>query len=187
VPSGGALGYCRRAFRRGRDDPWVLSWAAATLMGLGEDIAETDRLAEHSLAISPGSATSLLINGWIKTVQARSELAISNFEQSLRLDPRSPWRPFHRLGMRIARFAQRRFDEALALIAETVQALPDYPQARGFQIACLAHLGRLNEAREIWQRAPNAFDAALVLMRDPAARELLTSTRTLLAAKVGDG
>jgi adenylate cyclase len=51
-----ALRYCRQALRLGGDDPAVLGYCAATIMGVGEDIDEAERLSERALQMSPGSA-----------------------------------------------------------------------------------------------------------------------------------
>jgi adenylate cyclase len=164
---------CRRALRLAPQDPLVLSLAVSALLVLGDDAAECERLAERALQINPGSAGNLLGSGWAHAVHGDPALAIERIDASLRLDPRSPLRPFHLTGQGIALFALRRFDEAAALLGEIVRALPEYPVARIFLAASLAHAGRLDDARTALAPAQASAESALSILREPVRRDLL--------------
>jgi adenylate cyclase len=77
-----------------------------------------------------------------------------------------------------AHFFQRRFDEAVAKLLLAIQDDPGFPLAYRSLAACYAHMGRLDEAREIVARL-RAITALVVPIhlpyRKPEDRELLLS------------
>ena len=169
------LAHCRRALKLGADDPMVLSLASSALPSLGESFAEAMQLADRALEINPGAAGNLLGSGWTNAIQGDAELALTRFDQALRLDPRSPLRFFDLTGRGIALFALERYAETAAVLAPVAQAMPDYPVAHVFLGAALAHLGRLAEARATFepQKATGGVDRTLAILREPARRALL--------------
>ena len=181
-----ALRHCRQALRIATDDLTALCYGAATLMGLGEDIVEADRLTERALRICPGSALALMCGGWVKAVSFDPTQAIEWFDQGLRLDPENPQWTMYLMGKGVALFALGKFHLALPLIAETIQNQPDYQQGLGFLIATYAHLGDIDAARDLRRRSPRSvLDSALVLMRGPVGRECLRTGYDLAAPDAG--
>ena len=77
-----------------------------------------------------------------------------------------------------AHFLARRFDEAVPKLLLAIQEDPSYPQPYRHLAACYAHMGRLDNAREIVERlraltplvVPNAS-----FLRNPEHRELFLS------------
>ena len=169
------LELCRRAVRLAPDDPLVLCLAAITLLNFVDDVVEAERLSERAVAINDGSALSLGMSGWINAVYGDAELAVSRFEASMRLDPRSPMRPYTLTGLGMALFALRRFDEAIAVLTEVAHVVPEYSTPQVFLAASLAHLGRLDEAREVLARisAATPIDGVMTFLREPQRRDLL--------------
>jgi adenylate cyclase len=105
------------------------------------------------------------------------DIAIEHEKTSLRLSPRA------RLGtslsiMGAAHLLSRRFDEAVANLLLAIQEDPSHLQAYRYLAACYAHMGRLDDAREIVERlraltplvVPNAR-----FLRNPEHRELFLS------------
>jgi adenylate cyclase len=72
-------------------------------------------------------------------------------EASLRLSPRARvgWAP---LTIGAAHFYTRRFDEAVPKLLLAIHEDPSLPNPYRYLAACYAHMGRLDEAREIVQR-----------------------------------
>src|SRR3984893_16790678 len=83
------------------------------------------RLAMGTVALSPSRAHSWLVSGWVRVWAGEPEVAIEHFYTSLRVDPRG-LRPMHALGIGIARFFSRRFDDALPLLHASRQELPNF-------------------------------------------------------------
>jgi tetratricopeptide (TPR) repeat protein len=77
-----------------------------------------------------------------------------------------------------AHFLARRFDEAMPKLLLAIQDDPSNPAAYRWLAACYAHLGRLDDAREIIARLRSV--ASVVVsdishIRKPADRELILS------------
>jgi hypothetical protein len=89
----------------------------------------------------------------------------------------------------IAHLLGRRFDEALPALLLATQSLPtDFPDPYRLRAACHAHLGQLEEAREVVRRlqgmTPLVFEGFSYL-RKAEHRELLLSGLRSAAGKTG--
>ena len=161
--------------------------AAGALLNLGEDADLLKRWVDAALARNPSHAFGWLWSGWIRTASGEAELAIDHFEMSIRLDPRITRRAFHLTGLGICHFWQRRFDQALRLLRGSFHELPSYAMTGWFLAACLAHMGRLDEARDFAAKqgiVPDGQGFAIgSLYGDPAQRELLLSGLRLATAE----
>jgi adenylate cyclase len=176
-----------RAREAAPNDPLTVTSAAGALLNLGEDADLLKRWVDGSLARNPSHAFGWLWSGWIRTVSGEAELAIDHFEMSMRLDPRMTRRAFHLTGLGICHFWQRRFDQALGLLRGSFHELPSYAMTAWFLAACLAHMGRLDEARDFAARqgiVPGGQGFTIgALYGDPEQRELLLSGLRLATAQ----
>jgi adenylate cyclase len=168
-----------RAVRAAPDDPEALGVAALTFGYFSsEDIEAAKAVIDRSIALSPSRAHSWLVSGWIRIWAGEPEVAIEHFNTSLRLNPRG-LRPMHTLGLGIAHFFSRRFDDALPGLCASRRELPNFGETYRFLAATYAHLGRLDEAQDVIAQlqavspALAARDAAS--WRNPEHRELLLS------------
>ena len=105
-----------------------------------------------------------------------------------RAAPQSP-RPRRRVSLLIigrAHFFSRRFDEAVPKLLLAIQEDPSFPQPYRILAACYAHMGRLDEAREIVERlraiTPVVIPDASYL-RNAEHRELFLSGLRLAAGE----
>ncbi len=77
-----------------------------------------------------------------------------------------------------AYFLSRRFDEAVPKLLLAIQDDPNFPQTYGVLASCYAHMGRLNDAREVIARL-RAMTPVVRLeasfLRNAEHRELLLS------------
>jgi adenylate cyclase len=157
------------------------------LLNLGEDTNVLKRMVDGALAHNPSLAFGWMWSGWIRTVSGEAELAIEHFEMSRRLDPRASRRAFHLTGMGICHFFQRRFDQAAAVLQDSIDELPTYAMTAWFLAACYAHMGRLDEARDFAARhgiLPGGQWLKIgSLYGDPQQRELLLSGLRLATAE----
>jgi adenylate cyclase len=146
-----AADFARRALEMAGDDPGILANAAQALAYLGEDIGAMIALVDRALALNPNFARGWAISGNLRLWAGHPYIAIEHTEASLRLSPRARvGTPLYHLGA--AHFFNRRFEEALPKLLLAIQEEPNFLQPYRFLAACYAHMGRLNEAREIVAR-----------------------------------
>lgn len=172
----------RQALECARDDPNAVIWATGALTNFGEDIDVMKGLIDGALVRNPNSAVGWFWSGWIRVFAGGADLAIEHFETSLRLDPLATRRAFHLTGIGIGHFFRRRFGQAASLLLASLHELPSYIVTQWFLASCYAHMGRLDEARELIARfnipaVPNIEK----LLYDPEQRELFLSGLRLAA------
>jgi TolB-like protein len=179
--------FARRALRVASDDPLVLARSAYVLGNLGEDIDAAIALIERSLAMNPTSALGWHHSGWLRLWAGQPDLAIEHLMTARRLNPYGERRT--ELAVGIGHFFAGRFDQARAMLIRSVQEYPGWVATYRFLAACYAHMGRLDEAREIVQRlrmlTPLVVPSA-DHWRDRQQRELYLSGLRL-AASGGEG
>jgi adenylate cyclase len=145
------IDFARRALEVAGDDPSVLVNAALALAFFGEDISAMMALVDRALAFNPSFARGWHISGLLRLWAGQPEIAIEHVEACLRLSPRA------RVGLSLqvigsAHFFARRFDEAVPKLLLAIQEDPSYPNPYRVLAACYAHMGRLDDAREIVTR-----------------------------------
>jgi adenylate cyclase len=141
----------RQALQVAGDNPRILANAALALALLGEDIGAMVALVDRSLALNPSFARGWYLSGTLRFWAGQPDLAIEHAEASLRLSPHARvGLPFFVIGA--AHFVSQRFDEALPKLLLAIQEHPSFPETYRFLAACYAHLGRLDEAREVVKR-----------------------------------
>jgi adenylate cyclase len=134
-------------------------------------------LADRAVALNPNSARSWALSAYLRIWAGQLEIALEHYEVADRLSPRA------RVGTSAGaiggiHFLARRFGEAVPKLLLAIQEDPSAPQWYRYLAACYAHMGRLDEAREIVGRlrtiAPVMISDASY-MRNPEHRELLLS------------
>ncbi len=167
----------RRALQVASDDPGTLANAALALAGFGEDIGTMMALVDRALALNPSFARGWHISGLLRHFAGQQDVAIEHAEAALRLSPRarSGW-AFSVIGG--AHFLSGRFDDALPKLLLAIQDDPNFPTPYRSLAACYAHMGRLDEAREVVARlrsiTPLVVDDGMIF-RNPEQRELYLS------------
>jgi tetratricopeptide (TPR) repeat protein len=141
----------RQALLVGGDDSSVLARAAFVLARFGEDIDAAIALVDRSLVLNPSFALGWACSGYIRLFAGQPDLAIEHFESALRLSPRDR-NATYLMGIGMAQFMARRFEEAAATLQLSLQELPHYANTHRFLAACYAQMGRLDEAREVVKR-----------------------------------
>jgi len=143
--------FARRALGVAGDDPGILANAAFALAYFGEDIGAMMALVDRALALNPSFARGWSISGTLRNWAGQPDVAIKHIEASLRLSPRA------RTGTSLAvlggaHFISRRFEEAVPKLLLAIQEDPSFPQSYRYLAACYAHMGRLDDAREVVAR-----------------------------------
>jgi adenylate cyclase len=178
--------YARRALEVAGDDPGILANGAFALGYFGEDIGAMMALVDRALALKPNFARGWHISGVLRLWAGQPDIAIEHFDAALRLSPRA--RVGTSLGlMGAAHFFSRRFDEAVPKLLLAIQEDPSFRQPYRYLAACYAHMGRLDDAREIVKRlgaiAPVVMPNASYL-RNAKHRELYLSGLRLAMGEV---
>jgi len=177
--------FARRALEVAGDDPAILANAAQSLAYFGDDIGATMALVDRALALNPNFARGWHISGALRMWAGEPEIAIEHLEAALRLSPRA------RVGSSLAfigraHFLNRRFDEAVSKLLLAIQEDPSYPEPYRSLASCYAHMGRLDEAREVVKRL-RAITPVVVPevtpYRDAEQRELYLSGLRLAAGE----
>jgi adenylate cyclase len=141
----------RRALEVASNDPGVLANAAIALAYFGGDIGAVVALVDRALAFNPNFARGWFISGLVRLIGGCIDRAIEHTEISQRLSPRARvGHPFNLIGA--AHLFSRRFEEARPNLILAIQEDPAFPEPYRHLAACYAHMGRLDEAREIVSR-----------------------------------
>ena len=181
--------FARRAVEVAGDDPGTLANAAQVLAYFGEDIGTMMALVDRALSFNPNYARGWHISGSLRLWAGQPDIAIEHMEVGLRLSPRA------RIGQSLAAIGRahllsRRFAAAIPKLLLAIQEDPNFPNPYFSLAACYAHMGRLDDAREILARLRAVgFDVMPRAMhdishyRDPQQREFLLSGLRLAAGE----
>jgi tetratricopeptide (TPR) repeat protein len=174
-----------RALRSAGDDALALAATAHVLGYFNEDIHVAIAIIDRSLALNPSLAYGWRWSGFARLYAGNPELAIEHFERSIRLNPRDlRWAQLTGIG--IAHFFRRRFEISARSLLLALHENPTYPLANRFLAACYAHMGRLDEARQVVARLRTITPLVVLPVtnyRDPQQRELFLSGLRLAAGE----
>jgi tetratricopeptide (TPR) repeat protein len=142
-------------------------------------------LVDRALALNPSFARGWSYSALLSLFAGQPERAIEHAEAALRLSPRA------RVGTTLgvigaARLVGRRFAEALPKLLLAIQEAPSFPVPYRLLAACYAHMGRLDEARDVVRRLRATTPVVIppyAQFRDPQQRELLLSGLRLAAGE----
>jgi pentatricopeptide repeat protein len=182
-----SIDLARQALRNGPEDPDVLSLAAFVLGYFGEDIDVAVGLIDRCLTLNPSCARGWHWSGLLRLFAGQPDLALEHFETYLRLSPRERMSTYLN-GIGEAHFFSRRFDEAAANLLASLERAPGFPVTYRVLAACYAHMGRLDEAREIVRRLRALTPVVIepgTRYRDPERRELYLSGLRMAAEAAG--
>jgi adenylate cyclase len=163
----------QRALQAAADDPTVLAWVSLALINFDQDVGLTIDLIDRALALNPGSTLSWSVSGWVRVVAGDPDRAIADFATADRLNPRSP-RQFSLAGVGIAHFLANRLDQAAPMLLGSMRLLPSYVTPYYYLAACYAHMGRHDDAREVFRQlttlTPPMLNPPVIMPQQPAKR-----------------
>jgi hypothetical protein len=125
--------------------------AALALAYFREDIGAMMALVDRALVLNPNYARGWDVSGALRLWAGQPDITIEHADAALRLSPRARVGP-SLLIIAAAHFFSRRFDEAVPKLLLAIQDDPSFPTPYRTLAACYAHMGRLDEAREIVAR-----------------------------------
>jgi adenylate cyclase len=142
-------------------------------------------LVDRALALNLSYARGWQVSGVLRRSAGQPDIAIEHIGTALRLSPRARVGPsLHGIGT--AHFLSRRFDEAVPKLLLAIQEDPSFPGPYRVLAACYAHMGRLDEAREIVEQL-RAMTSGVIpdvsYLRNAEHRELFLSGLRLAAGE----
>ena len=122
-----AMLHFQNALRLGGSNVEVLGYAAGTLVAIGGDMDQADRLVSHALSLLPAHQPTLFWGGWVDIANGKAERARERFELSLRINPESSVRSYALTGIGISLLLVGDAAAALDLLKHAASELTDYP------------------------------------------------------------
>jgi TolB-like protein/Tfp pilus assembly protein PilF len=180
-----SIDLARRALRANPDDPDVLAIAAFVLGYFGEDIDVSLALIDRCLALNPSHARGWHWSGLLRVFAGQPDTALEHFENYLRHSPRERLATYLN-GIGEAYFFGRRFEEAAANLLASLDLAPSFPITYRVLASCYAHVGRLDDAREIVTRLRTITPVVIepgARYRNPELRELFLSGLRIAAGE----
>jgi TolB-like protein len=179
--------FARRALQVAGDDPGTLANAALALAYFGENIGAMIALVDRALLLNPSFARGWYIGAILRLFAGQFDGAIECAEASLRLSPRGRFgQVFNVIGA--ALLFSRRFEEALPKLLLATQDDPSFPTPYRYLAACFAHMGRLDEARQVAVQLRSITSAVVSgadCFRKPEHREFYLSGLRMAAGEAG--
>jgi adenylate cyclase len=104
---------------------------------------------ERALELNPNYAPATAARGILYIYTGEPSKAIPYIELAMRLDPTLPAQYLHFLGT--AYFVAGDYETAAKMFKDRITANPHTDLSRAFLASTLGHLGRVEEARRVWQ------------------------------------
>ncbi|TJW43808.1 MAG: guanylyl cyclase, partial [Mesorhizobium sp.] len=105
--------------------------------------------ADRALSLNPNFAPALNARGVVHIYTGQPEMAVPYIERAMRLDPAVQQQYVHFLGT--AYFVAGDYETAVALFRDRIAINPTTDLSRAFLASALGHLGKLDEAGEVWR------------------------------------
>jgi TolB-like protein len=171
------LALARRALARGQDDAEALSMAGYAIGYLGGDLHGGLRAIDRAIDLNPNDALAFANRGWLNTYLGRTDTAIASFQEAIRLSPRDPGLFRTLAGLGYAYLVHEDFEKAIDAGRRANESNPHFGAPLRVLAASLAHLGRIDEARQCVARLM-VLDPALTI-ESFAARALFSHSGKL--------
>jgi tetratricopeptide (TPR) repeat protein len=143
-----ALTLAERAGVLDPTDPLVLT-ARAAVMTMAQDFDAADTLVQRALAHDPRCSWAWERRGWLKALTKRSETAIGDFEQALRLVGPESDGASSLFGIGTAHWCHREYDASMIWVDRAAARWPNAPGILAQLAGCHIRLGTPVRGRAI--------------------------------------
>ena len=140
-----------RAAELDDSDPWAhlaLGFVAFTRRRTDEAVEEFQR----ARSLNPNFAAALGYLGLALAFDGRSDEAIQNIDQAMRMSPHDPQNPMFNVGLAVAHYLAGHYAEAVGFGRKASQQHDGMTSGHRIYIASLAQAGQIDEARASLQR-----------------------------------
>jgi adenylate cyclase len=137
------------AIAKDDQDPFA-HYVAALVAMFKKDYERWAHEADRALSLNPNYARALNARGLVHVYTGEPAKAIPLIERAVRLDPVFQQQGVHFLGT--AYFVAGDYEAAAALFHDRITINPTTDLSRAFLASALGHLGRSEEAREVWRK-----------------------------------
>jgi adenylate cyclase len=137
-----------QAVKLAPNDPfphYILSMTA----GFSRDYARSKAAIDKALDLNPNHPGALNSRGVFEIFSGHPAAGIPAIERAIRLDPASTSQYLHFLGL--AHLMLGNYETAAAHFRERVRQSPETDLTRAMLASALGHLGRVDEARQVWR------------------------------------
>lgn len=142
-----ARGFVEKALEFGQEDAFC--HYVASIYGMWtRDYERWAAEAEQAYALNPNFALALGARGIVHIYTGQPEKAIPYLERAIRLDPAFQHQQIHFLG--VAHLVAGDFEKAVQLFRDRIFLNPNTDLSRALLASALGHLGRIEEARQVW-------------------------------------
>ena len=141
-----------QAIEMGKDDPDALWMGADALSFFGRAHGAAASAVDRALMLNPNSAHAWKAKGWVSCLRNQPEPAIEAFQRAMRLSPLDPLNFTFAGGIAFAHLYAKRFAEAVEWAERSLDQGPRYVPLLRVKVVACAHLGRIEEARELLRR-----------------------------------
>lgn len=124
-------------------------YVAAIVAMFNKDYRRWANEADRALSLNPNYALALNARGLVDVYTGEPAKGIPLIERAMRLDPAFQQQCLHFLGT--AYFMAGDYETAAALFKDRVAINPTTDLSRAFLASALGHLGKVEEAREVWR------------------------------------
>jgi TolB-like protein len=171
------------ALRFGADNVEALGYCAGTLINIGGDMDQADRIVSSALSLLPAHQPTLFWGGWIDVLRGNSDRAIERFELALRINPATGALGQTLAGLGFAALLGDRAAEAYRFFVDAVRAAPGFPPTL-LGLCVSAHLtGHDDEAQPLAAALLKSGGLELARrMQRPEHRQLLETALQRAAA-----
>ncbi len=146
-PLGLAVHFAQIAVEKDPNEPAARN-ALATALTYRRDLDAARPQSMQAVALNPNFAQGYATLGNLETFMGRGAAAVPLLERAMRLDPVFANLYLHFMGL--CHMQSRRFDLAVERLRERIGLAPGTDLSRGLLASALGHLGRIDEARDVW-------------------------------------
>lgn len=133
-----------------RDDQHTFAhYVAAIIAMFRKDYERWAYHANRALSLNPNDPPALNIRGGLHIYTGEPARAVPLIERAMRLDPAYQQQYMHFLGT--AYFVAGDYETAATVFRDRIALNPSTDLSRAFLASALGHLGKLDEAREVWR------------------------------------
>lgn len=128
------------------------AYAGYTVAFLGDDFERGLGHVQHAVDVFPNCVSAWCSSCVLNAMRGNVDTAIAHGEQALRLSPRDPMSYRAHLGLMHAHFVRGDYNAHLAHVEQARDFYHAVLNFMRYEIAALAHLGRLDEAKNLATR-----------------------------------